>query len=444
MENKNKPMQTVGTIFKNSITLKLITVTILMLLLLIPTSMIKSIITEREELNQAATEEVSSKWANEQLLNGPILSIPLHYEYQTNGEKKSAIKMLNILPDELNINGIVNPQNLKRGIYKIIVYQSEINISGQFRITGDFDVKGLTEIQYDKAFISMGISDLRGIKSQLNLNWDSKELEVIPGSKIPDLISSGVTFAIPDLKEKANKPIPFSLKLNLQGSKNLSFVPIGNHTKVNISSNWNSPSFDGSFLPDSRSISETGFDAEWTILQLNRNYPQQWIGQGYPKQMNSSSFGINFLKPLDDYQKSFRSAKYAAMTIALTFLIFFLVEVLNKRKIHPFQYGLVGLALCLFYILLVSISEHSSFNFAYAVSALSVIVMIALYSRNVFKKMKLSMVLAATLIAIYGFLFVTLQLSDYALLLGSVGLMVILGLTMYFTRKIDWYEVTMD
>ena len=160
--------------------------------------------------------------------------------------------------------------------------------------------------------------------------------------------------------------------------------------------------------------------------------------------MQESSFGVDLIKPIDDYQKSLRSAKYAAMAIALTFLIFFLVEILNKKKIHPFQYALVGLALCLFYILLVSISEHSNFNIAYGISSVGIVVMISLYSLSVFKKLNLSLILISTLCGIYGFLFVTLQLADYALLMGSIGLLLILGLTMYFTRNINWYKLNME
>ena len=160
--------------------------------------------------------------------------------------------------------------------------------------------------------------------------------------------------------------------------------------------------------------------------------------------MQNSAFGVNLIMPLDDYQKSMRSAKYAAMTIALTFLIFFLVEILNGRKIHPFQYVLVGLGLVLFYVLLVSISEHSNFNLAYLISSVAIVSMITLYSYSIFRVRKLTLLLFATLVGIYGFLFVTLQLADYALLMGSAGLTLILGLTMYFTRNVNWYKLNKD
>ena len=443
MNTGNTLIEKVNSFIKTSVTLKLLTITILMLLLLIPAFMIKSIIQERESLNIAATNEVSSKWADAQQINGPILTIPLIYEFEEENKKTTTTKYWHLLPENLNIDGNVLPEKLKRGIYEVVVYKSTLSVSGDFNINHKPNPQNLKEIQYDQAFLTIGISDLRGIQNQINLNWNGENLNVQPGSKLTDIIYSGITIDTPNLREQLNQNIIFDFTVNLQGSKNLSFIPVGNTTSVKLKSTWPSPSFNGNFLPDDREVSEDGFSAYWSVLQLNRNYPQTWIGSGNRQQMQESAFGVDLIKPIDDYQKSYRSAKYAVMTIALTFLIFFLVEILNKRKIHPFQYALVGLALCLFYILLVSISEHSNFNVAYGISAVGTIVMISLYSLSVFKKLNLSLILIATLFGIYGFLFVTLQLADYALLMGSVGLSLILGLTMYFTRNINWYNLHM-
>ncbi|PIQ29731.1 MAG: hypothetical protein COW63_11560 [Bacteroidetes bacterium CG18_big_fil_WC_8_21_14_2_50_41_14] len=180
------------------------------------------------------------------------------------------------------------------------------------------------------------------------------------------------------------------------------------------------------------------------MLQLNRNIPQSWVYGDQRENLNNAAFGVDLILPLDDYQKSMRSAKYSVLTIALTFLIFFLVEILNRRKIHPFQYTLVGLALILFYVLLISISEHTNFNVAYFISTVAIVSMVSLYSMSIFKLRKFTMILTTILAAIYGFLFVTLQLEDYALLMGSIGLTIILGATMYFTRKINWYQLNFE
>lgn len=441
MNTQKTFLETITSWIKNSIMLKLIIVGILILVLLIPTTMIQSIINEREYMNLLATEEVSSKWAREQLINGPILSIPLSYERENKEEIEVWEDYLHILPEDLNIQGQVNPEKLKRGIYEIVVYKSELSLKGSFLTHAKFDRKDLKRIQLDQAFLTIGITDLRGIEDEIIVSWGDQKLKASPGTRIPELIASGVTIDLPELKFTDSASVDFKFDLKLQGSQNMSFVPLGSTTLVDLKSPWPSPSFNGDFLPDDRSVNEGGFEAQWKILQLNRNFPQNWIGNRAKNQIASASFGVDLMLPLDDYQKSTRSAKYAIMTIALSFLVFFLVEIINGRKIHPFQYALVGLSLCLFYILLISISEHSNFNLAYLISSVAVIAMILLYSLSVFHSKKLSALLCAIQIGLYGFLFVTLQMADYALLMGSIGLTLILSLTMYFTRNIDWYQI---
>jgi len=442
MENSNSFFEKINHWLKNSLSLKLITITILMLVLLIPASMIKSIISERQYLRESTISEVSQKWANRQNINGPIMTIPLTYEEKVDKDKvEEYTKYLHILPEDLNIDGQIDPTRLRRSIYEVVVYESALSLKGKFKINKFVDKNNLKRINYDHAFITMGISDLRGIQNQMKLLWNGVTLDIEPGSKIPDIIKSGVTIALPDLSELTESTFDFGMDINLQGSQNISFTPLGKTTDIKISSEWPDPSFNGSFLPDDREVSESGFSAQWKVLQLNRNYPQSWIGNAYANNINASAFGIALILPLNDYLKSTRAAKYAAMTIALTFLIFFVIEILNHRKIHPFQYTLVGFALLLFYILLISISEHLNFNMAYGISSIIVVGMITLYSMSVFKKNKLSILLMTILTSLYGFVFTTMQLTEYALLMGSIGLAIILGLTMYFTKNINWYKL---
>lgn len=447
MENLEKIQEKKGWTSRNPVMLKIGVVIVLMLLLLIPSAMIESIIEEREQMNQSAIEEVSSKWANQQKIKGPILTIPLLLEIEDEkGEKKEYIQNWYILPDELTIQGNVSPESLKRGIYEIIVYSSQLKLNGSFSLENTLNNSSLKEIQFDKAFLTIGISDLRGIKNKIKLKWGDETLSVKPGTKIPTLVESGITIPLKLQNIQGQTQFDFSFDLSLEGSKNLSFVPIGATTNVSIISNWSAPSFVGNFLPDNREVNDEGFDATWRVLQLNRNFPQSWVNENhnYTTNIESTTFGVNLLLPLDDYQKSMRSAKYGAMTIMLTFLIFFLVEVINKIRIHPLQYTMVGVALCLFYILLVSISEHSNFDFAFGISSIAIVSMISLYSLTLFKNMKLSVMLMMTLYGIYSFLFITLQMVDYALLMGSIGLTIILGVTMFYTRKINWYQISLE
>ncbi len=450
MENEKTIFDRISGWIRNSVSLKLGIITFLVLLLLIPTGMIKSIIYERQALNEATTEEVSSKWANSQMVSGPIITVPVVYEYwqETIGEEGGTLVTVQdyyyLLPSTLNIQGKVEPKKLKRGIYEVVVYDSKLAVSGSFDIKVKPVQSGLKEIRWDEAFLTIGISDLRGIKKNVVFNWEEQKLDVQSGSNIPTLIPSGITLAITDLEAKKDSSINFKFDLDLQGSYNLSFMPLGSTTNIAMESSWSSPSFNGNFIPDEREVTAQGFTASWEVLQLNRNFPEYWTGEGQENNLSESVFGVDFMLPMDDYQKSMRSAKYAVMTVVLTFVIFFLVEILTKKRIHPFQYTLVGLSLSLFYVLLISLSEHSNFNTAYLISALAVVSMISLYSLSVFKSKKHSLLLVATLVGIYGFLFVTLQLTDYALLMGSIGLTLILALTMYFTRNIDWYRINED
>lgn len=208
---------------------------------------------------------------------------------------------------------------------------------------------------------------------------------------------------------------------------------------MNIKSKWQNPSFIGSFLPDEREINTDGFSANWKVLHLNRPYPQNF--RGSVQGIYESSFGVNLIVPVDEYQKSMRSAKYAVIFITLTFLIFFFVQILNGVKIHPIQYIIVGLALCVFYTLLIALSEHIAFKFSYLISSVSIIGLITLYAKSIFNNKKLTTLICLILATLYLFIYSIIQMEDYALLMGSVGLFIVLATIMYLSRKIDWYAI---
>jgi len=229
------------------------------------------------------------------------------------------------------------------------------------------------------------------------------------------------------------------MTIDLKGSQHLFFIPGGKTTDITLESDWKSPSFTGAFLPDEREVNEEGFKASWNILHLNRNFPQFWTGNKYA--VEESAFGTELLLPVDNFLRSHRVARYAVLFLALTFLVFFFVEVLNHALIHPIQYLLVGVALIVFYVLLLSISEHIAFNWAYLIATAATLGLITTYTVSILKSRKLGMLLFSILAVLYTFIFILIQLEDYALLIGSIGLFVILAIVMYFSRKIDWYEV---
>ncbi|MCK4664699.1 MAG: cell envelope integrity protein CreD [Bacteroidales bacterium] len=434
--NTNKPSFSE----KYSAIIKIISIAFIILLLLIPTGLIRSLVREREATQQEAIWEVSSKWGNSQTITGPIITIP--YISYIRGEKNEIIKIksyAHFLPEELNINGKISPELRYRGIYEVIVYESELHFNGKFNYPDLLEMNiPIENVLFDEAYISIGIPDMRGIEENINVTLNDSVYSVNPGVESNDIIVSGVSTKIKINKKAEIKEINFNFDIYLNGSDALFFTPVGKETNVNLSSTWNNPGFNGAFLPDERNVDDNGFSAKWKVLHLNRNYPQQWTENNY--NISESTFGVNLLLPVDAYQKSMRSAKYAVMFISLTFLIFFFIEVLNKKRIHPIQYILVGLALCVFYTLLLSLSEHIGFKFAYLIAAISTVTLITLYSKSIFKEKNLTILMGGILTVLYFYIYILLQLQDYALLLGSIGLFVVLAIVMYLSRKVDWYS----
>ncbi len=426
---------------KRSVTIKLLSIGVLILILLIPTSMLQSLVSERQNLHDAAIEEISSKWGGRQTLGGPVLSIP--YTAQLKDEKgivEFVTRYAHFLPDELTIDGKIFPEKRYRSIYVVVLYKTVIHVSGKFSVPNITEAGiSAASCHPEKSFISVGISDLHGINEKIICAVDSNDYVFGPGIPTHDVLTSGISFKYP---VDTTQEIPFSFDISLNGSSSIDFLPFGKLTTVNLTSAWGSPSFEGSFLPEQRTINDSGFTASWKVLELNRNYPQQGTGSFLAngrEQDNLSSFGVKLMLPVDEYQKTMRSVKYCIMFIIITFLTFFFSEVLNKKRIHPIQYLLVGFAICLFYVLLLSISEHLSFNKAYLIGCISTIVLITYYAKHVFKNNSLTAIFTGILILLYGFFYSLLQLEDYSLLLGSLGLFIILSTIMYLTRKVDWY-----
>lgn len=433
---------------KYNLYFKVATIIIITLLLLIPTAMITGLINERERTQEDAIFEVSSKWANAQTITGPFLSIP-YYKFvkENSNSKDSSYKIIkvkdyiHVLPEELTVNGEIIPEKRNRGIYEIVVYNSNINISGSF-ILPNFKSLDITpqNILFDQSDLNIGISDLRGLEKLVTVNWNDVNYDFNSGLAQTDVVQRGIFAAIP-ISNSDSTQYNFKINLELKGSQKIYFSPIGKTTDVKLTSTWNSPSYNGSFLPDDKD-DLNGFNAHWNILHLNRDFPQAWTGNEYS--INNSDFGVDLILPVDNYQKTYRSIKYAILFIAFTFIIFFFIEVMKKVFIHPIQYILVGFALVIFYTLLLSIGEYLSFNIAFLISALATILLITAYVKTILKSFSLAILIAGILTILYGFIFIIIQVQDYALLIGSIGVFLILALVMYFSRKIDWYNLNLN
>lgn len=425
--------------FSQSISVKIVVVTILVLLLLIPIGMIKSLITERQVYREEALQDIQDKWGKSQKVAGPILTIPVQQIKLIDSKERIYNYLLHILPDDLNYEVKVTPEIRYRGMYKVVVYEANLDISGNFPNMNELAVNYSNyTFKWNEAYMTIGVPDMKGIQNQLEIDLNGKKYGVTPGVKNKDIISTGVAFNTPINTEKLKKKINFKTNLILKGSKDLQFYPIGKNTYINMESPWENPSFKGNFLPENRNISENGFNAYWKVLNLNRNYPQNWIGDTYT--IENSTFGVELLLPIDHYQKSMRSAKYALMLIFLTFICFLFFEILNNKRIHPIQYLLVSAGLVIFYILLLSLSEQIGFNKAYLLASAGIISLITIYTSSVFRSFKVNAFFAAILSTLYIYLFVILQMQDYALLMGSIGLFIILALMMYFSRRVNWYK----
>ena len=425
---------------RNAVILKVAAIGFLTLLLLIPMAMIQSLVMERRTRQMEATNEISSKWGYEQRLTGPILVVPYKtFEYDKESKKTIEIGHLAyFLPEELKVDGSLTPEIRNRGIFDVAVYSSNLKVEGFFK-SPKIETSESIQVDWKGAFITVGISDLRGIKEAINFNWNGNSLVCEPGVKIANLVESGVTVNNPFQENLDAAEYRFSFNVSLNGSRSISFVPVGRETNVNLESPWGNPSFEGAFLPNDRKITESNFSASWKVLELNRNYPQKWIDNDVS--LNNSAFGVELLLPVETYQITERSMKYAILFIALTFIVFFFVEMMRKLKVHPIQYILVGFGLILFYLLLLSLSEQMGFGLAYLIASFGIVTMITSYAFSIFKNIRLTIILAGILVLLYGFLYILLQMQDYALLMGSVGLFIILATLMYLSHKINWYAI---
>jgi inner membrane protein len=231
----------------------------------------------------------------------------------------------------------------------------------------------------------------------------------------------------------------------LNGSLGAYFSPFARNTVVEIESNSRNPSFQGNWLPSKRSISDSGFRASWSIPFLGRNYPQAWTSTAdMGNAIEASRFGVELSDPVDHYRMAERSVKYAGLFVLLTFTVIWLIEVLAGLRVHPIQYLMLGGALCLFYLLELSLSEHVGFPVAYAIASVAVVGMVGAYCLAVLHNVRRALVVAAGVAALYVYLYVLLMNEDYALLIGSVGLFAILGAVMYVTRRVQWYGARGD
>ena len=425
--------------FMNSFSVKMIIVTGLAIVLLIPSFLIQELIQERIVLGEQVKNELYAQWGGRQVVSGPVMNVP--FTVLQPGENGQGTRIQNgvahFLPETLKTDGELFPETRKRGIYKVVVYEGKLRITGYF---AQPDVLQLevqnAQFNWDAAYFTIGVSDMRGIKNMPELIVNGQKHTVEPGLADTDLFQSGITIKAGSIN--LEQAINFEIDLVLNGSEDLSVEPLGKKSEISMKSGWPNPGFTGAFLPVNRDVSSSGFTANWSVTHLNRNFPQQWVDKKFST--HESKLGVELLIPVDHYQKSMRSAKYAILFIALNFIVFIFIELKSKARIHPFQYSLVAFALLLFYALLTSIGEQTGFNLAYLISALAVTTLISWYAFTILQNVRTMAWVAMLQTGLYLFLFTILQLQDYALLAGSIGLFIILAAIMRFSGQIKWYS----
>jgi inner membrane protein len=442
MENLPSP----SNWLKDSIIFKLVFIVFIALMLLIPSSWIDGLINERSARQQEVINEVSDQWSGSQLIQGPVLVIPYKVQFTVKDTAnhvvvKQSVQNAYLLPESLKIKGQVKTEMRHRGIFNVGVYNTNLNITGSFNRADLAKLQiDTANLMLDKARVLFGISDLKGLKANPSIKIQNQNINVEPVLN-GDLLDNGLQAAI-NLNANTGASIPFSFNLGLKGSQSLDFVHTGKTTEVELNGNWASPKFTGRYLPDTSTINKDGFYAKWRMLYYNRPFPQQWAGNDKLlntfKSTRDALFGAELHIQVDEYQKTMRTSKYAILIILLTFVSLFLTEVIQKARVHVFNYALIGAAMIVFYTLLLSFTEQVGYNVAYLISAVATVALITWFTASLLHNNKAAYFFAVILSIFYGFIFIIIQLEDLALLVGSIALFIIVSALMYFSRKISW------
>lgn len=427
-----------GILEKLSITGKIMSVGFMGLLLIIASWMISSTVSARRESWNTIRKGLVATWGEPQDVVGPILRVPVRTETKDrNGQPASEPTVAWFLPERLALDGAFGTELLKHGICKTSVYSTDMKIAGAFpanmaAILAEHGMKP----DWGQAKLILGVSDLRGIKNSPLLDWGGEKLALQPTTEPVDM-KGGVLEA--RVGREPRGEVPFGANLKIRGSQQAGFIPIGKTTTVVLRSPWKTPEFIGPFFPDSKTVDAAGFTAAWSIPGISRSIPQYWFGGA--RDLKASRFGVDFAVPVDYYRATTRAIQYATMFIFLTLVVFFFIEFFLKQRLHPVQYLLVGAAIVLFYLLLLSLAEHLAFPLAYALAAAAVVGVVGSYTHWIIKRRSVTASVGGILAGLYSFFYTLLQMEEYSLLLGSAGMLGALVLIMYLTRDFEWYSL---
>lgn len=430
---------------------------LLTLMLLIPLGYVERVISERNDLYLAAVDDITSSWGGAQTICGPVLVIPYtvwedHKETVGKGKdlrevvKREYFKRYKVvLPVDLEFAAQIDSQVRYRGIYRQILYDAPVTIGGRFTLpqANEF-APNLHQVHWGAAWMAVGISDLKGIHQETPLQWNGAAApEYEPGAKTGDILGSGIRAAISLPEDAAGTKQTFSLQLKIRGSNGLYFTPVGKRTTIAITGAWPHPSFRGNLLPAERNVSEHGFSAKWNISNLTRTYPQMDdLDNDSPLAgIKEFSAGVDLYETVTLYRMISRAVHYGILFIAVSFVALFVFEMLSRRRLHLLQYGMVGISMSLFYLILLSLAEHVSFAASFTAASVVTIGMNSLYIAAALHSKKQGLAMATLLAALYALLFSLLRMEDFSLLVGTGLVVATMGVLMFVTRNLPQGEV---
>ncbi|MBE2972240.1 cell envelope integrity protein CreD [Burkholderia cepacia] len=437
---------------------KFVITALLALLILIPLQMVQSIVHERSAYRMDALQSIWSSYAGPQTVSGPVLVVPytevtrVRDETPAGGATKTSLrsetKRLLVFPKTLNVDGTLTTSVRYRGIHKALVYELTSRLTGTLALP---DLKKLPQadghvsFKVDNAYVAIGIGDIRGLTAQPDVRIGGARFDVEQGTRL-DSLRQGVhanvdlaALAEAGAGAGAGAVVPFSIDLPLRGAESVAFAPVGDQNDFSLKSTWPHPSFDGAFLPNNRTVDARGFTGNWRVTSFNTKAREQIATGNGEGAIETAS--VSMIEPVNVYLQAERATKYGALFVMLTFASFFMYELVKRLRIHPIQYALVGLSLALFFLLLLSLSEHISFAYAYLAASGACIGLLGFYLSFVLHSVKRGAVFSALLAVLYAALYGLLLSEDNALMLGSLLLFAILAGIMTLTRRVDWYSL---
>lgn len=430
---------------KQIFTHKIFLLLLLSLLLMVPVQSIMELNRERQIYRNQAIQSIMASSSGPQRLMGPVIVQPYTRSVTVEQDGKRFVRQEQtyryLLPEQLDVQATMEVTPRKLGIYQAQVYQTRLSLSGRLPTAAQLQestpLAGDDELVAGKPYLSLVLSDARGINSVPELQLGKLRTPFAPGARLGSTLA-GIHAPLDSLPQQDGT---FHLELNLQGMNELEVVPLGRESKLQLAGNWPHPNFIGDFLPASRSLNQEGFSASWQTSWFATDMESRFNRAMNGGEGELPTFSVSLVQPVDHYQLNERAAKYALLFIGLTFISFFMFELLKGLRVHPIQYALVGMGLAIFYLVLLALTEHLGFGWAYLVAALASVLLNGFYLSHVLGGPKQGIGFAALLGLVYAILYSLLQAEEIALLLGALLLFATLALIMLLTRKLDWYQV---